>query len=259
MKMRVWITDGSWPVFSDTTRLRAKHAALFALRTRYEGAVDPAVPRGRATIRAERPDDALYLEAEWVVEFREGLERYLRQPRLVNAATQITVQGMIEGKWPNRLLGTAAWRPASLGNNLVASGPGFVTSVGALDWGEGGAARIEYRTADGSRRTQETRLADLRGQNTAGLLREVLRACARAGEGLDAINLGAVGESAAAVNERHRMNIAAHLGAHVAKEKLVRGILADDFPLPPGRTASLVVVAPEGNLVGEGTLTLAAP
>ena len=70
MKMRVWITDGSWPVFSDTTRLRAKHAALFSLRTRYEGVVDPAVPRGRATIRAERPDDALYLEAEWVVEFR---------------------------------------------------------------------------------------------------------------------------------------------------------------------------------------------
>ena len=258
MSLRVWITDGSWPVFSDTTRLRAKHSALFGLRTRYEGLVDADVPRGRATIRAERPNDALYLEAEWVVEFCAGIERYLREPRLVDAATQITVQGMIEGKWLNRLLGTGEWRPASIGNNLVAAGPGLATSVGALDWGEGGATRIEYRTASGTLRTQEAQLADLRGQNTLGLIREALRVCARAGEGLDGINLGAVGERAAAVNERPRIRPAAHLAAHVAKERLVRGILADDFPLPPGGTASLVVLDPAGAVVGEGELDLAA-
>ena len=89
-----------------------------ALRTltRYEGFVDPAVPRGRASVRPERADDALYLEAEWMLEFPDGIELYLREPDLVDAATEITVQGMIEGKSMNRLLGTTAWLPASLGN-----------------------------------------------------------------------------------------------------------------------------------------------
>jgi hypothetical protein len=94
------------------------------------------VPRGSASVRPEREDDALYDEAEWLVEFRDGIERYLAEPRLVDAATEITVQGMIEGKWMNRLLGTTAWRPASMGNSLIASGPGLATSVGALEWGE---------------------------------------------------------------------------------------------------------------------------
>ena len=124
MTARVWITDGSWPVFSDTTRLRAKHPALFGLRTRYEGFVDPAVPRGSASVRAEREDDALYVEAEWLVEFPDGIDRYLQEPGLVDAATEITVQGMIEGKWMNRLLGTTAWRPASLGQQPDRGGAG---------------------------------------------------------------------------------------------------------------------------------------
>ena len=195
MTTRVWITDGSWPVFSDTTRLRAKHPALFSLRTRYEGFVDPAVPRGSASVRTERADDALYVEAEWLVEFPDGIDRYLQEPGLVDAATEITVQGMIEGKWMNRLLGTTAWRPASMGNSLIAAGPGLATSVGALEWGEGGSMRLSYRTAGGALRTQQASVADLRGHNAVGLVREVLRACARDGMGLDAINLGAVGEA----------------------------------------------------------------
>ena len=256
MTSRIWITDGSWPVFSDTTRLSAKHPALFSLRTRYEGFVDPAVPRGTATVRAEREDDALYLEAEWAIEFRDGLDRYLADPGLVDAATEITLQGMIEGKWMNRLLGTTAWQPASLGNNLIAAGPGLSTSVGALEWGEGGSMRLSYRTAAGALRTHEAWVGDLRGHNAIGLIREVLRACAAAGDGLDAINVGAVGERAAVVNERARFKAAAHPVAHVAKERLVRAALDEELGLPPGGSASLVVVDPAGKLVGEGELTL---
>jgi hypothetical protein len=207
-------------------------------------------------VRAEHDDDALYLEAEWMLEFPEGIERYLREPQLVDAATEITVQGMIEGKWMNRLLGTTAWRPASLGNNLIAAGPGLATSVGALDWGEGGSMRLSYRTAAGVPRAHEASVADLRGHNAVGLIREVLRACAREGAGLDAINLGAVGEGAAVVNERERFKSAAHPFAHVAKERLVRAALDERLGLPPGSVASLVVVDSAGEVVGEGELTL---
>ena len=34
------------------------------------------------------------------------------------------MQGMIEGKWLNRIGEDLAWKPASLGNNLLAQGPG---------------------------------------------------------------------------------------------------------------------------------------
>ena len=258
MTASVWITDGSWPVFSDTQRLRAKHPALFGLRTRYEGFVDPAVPRGSASVRPERDDDELYVEAEWLVEFPDGIERYLRDPGLVDAATEITVQGMIEGKWMNRLLGTTAWRPASIGNSLIAAGVGLATSVGALEWGEGGSMRLSYRTAGGTLRTQQASVADLRGHNAVGLIREVLRACARDGLGLDAINLGAVGEAAAIVNERERFKAAAHPFAHVAKEKLVRAALDERLGLPPGSSAAMVVVDAAGKVVGEGKLALEA-
>lgn len=258
MTARVWITDGSWPVFSDTTRLGAKHPALFGLRTRYEGFVDPAVPRGSASVRAERDDDALYVEAEWVIEFPEGIDRYLADPGLVDAATEITVQGMIEGKWMNRLLGTTAWQPASIGNNLIAAGPGLPMSVGALDWGEGGSMRLSYRAAGGVLRTHEASIADLRGHNAIGLIQEALRACARAGGGLDGINTGAVGERAAVVNERERFKAAAHPFAHVAKTRLVNSVLEEGLGLPPGGTASMVVVDPAGDVVGEGELTLEA-
>jgi hypothetical protein len=204
----------------------------------------------------EREDDALYVEAEWLVEFPDGIERYLAEPRLVDAATEITVQGMIEGKWMNRLLGTTAWQPASIGNSLIAAGPGFATSVGALDWGEGGSMRLTYRTETGALRTQQASVAELRGHNTIGLIREVLRACARSGAGLDAINLGAVGGAAAIVNERERFKAAAHPFAHVAKERLVRAALDERLGLPPGSSATMVVVDPAGKVVGEGELTL---
>jgi hypothetical protein len=253
---RVWITDGSLPAFSDTHLLRASHPALFGLRTRYEGFVDPAVERGSVTIGASSSDDALYVEAEWLVEFPEGIERYLQEPELLNAATPITVQGMIEGKWMNRLLGTRSWQPASLGNNLIAAGPGIRASVGALEWGEGGAARTSYRYGDGRIREQHTSLADLRGHNTEGLLRDALRTCAREGIPVDGVNLGAVGEAAAVVNERTRIRAAASPFPHRAKETLVRTVLEEDFRVPDGATVELLVVDADGSVVGEGSLTL---
>ena len=118
--------------------------------------------------------------------------------------------------------------------------------------------RLSYRTAGGTLRTQQASVADLRGHNAVGLIREVLRACARDGMGLDAINLGAVGEAAAVVNERERFKTAAHPFAHVAKEKLVRAALDERLGLPPGSSAAMVVVDAAGTVVGEGELALEA-
>jgi hypothetical protein len=118
--------------------------------------------------------------------------------------------------------------------------------------------RLSYRTAGGALRTQQASIADLRGHNAVGLIREALRACARNGGGLDAINLGAVGEGAAVVNERERFKRAAHPFAHVAKERLVRAALNEGLAVPPGGSASMVVVDAAGKVAGEGELTLEA-
>jgi hypothetical protein len=118
--------------------------------------------------------------------------------------------------------------------------------------------RLWYRAADGALRTHEASVADLRGHNAVGLIREVLRACAREGGGLDGINVGAVGERAAVVNERERFKSAAHPFAHVAKTRLVSSVLEEGLGLPPGGSASMIVVDATGTVVGEGELTLEA-
>jgi hypothetical protein len=259
---RVWITDGSVPVFSDTRRLRASHRGLFGLPVRYEGFVDPAVPRGSAAIEGDRPDDALFVEAEWYVEFPEGIDRYLADPDSVAESTPLVLQGLIEGKWMNRLLGTRAWQPASLGNNVIAEGPGIATTVGALDGAGAGETRIEYELGGGRSQRHTASLADLRGQNIVDLLRDVLQACRDDGEALDGIDLGAIGDSAAVVNEPKRLKAALRpfpnpLGVlpHRVKERLVRGALADEISVPPGASVMLTTTDERGTAVGEATLT----
>src|SRR2546423_2145214 len=272
---RVWITDGSLPVFSDTHQLRAAHRVLFVLRTRYEGFVDEAVDRGSATIIGERPDDALFVEAEWYLEFAEGIARYLATPSLVDDATPIVLQGLIEGKWFNRLLGTRAWRPASLGNNLIAAGAGIATTVGAIERDEArGTVEVSYRyQRGGAEQTQlhSTSVADLRGHNIVGLVREVLRVCRENGETIDGVDLGAVGPNAATVNSRQRLRASIRfdrlplpnprylVDRHAAKERLVRRALDEGFSVPPGNEVMIVTRDGMRAVVGEGRLTWRHP
>jgi hypothetical protein len=242
---RVWITDGSVPVFSDTRRLKASHRGLLGLPVRYEGFVDPAVDRGSASIHAERPDDELFVEAEWLVELAG-----LRDAAELDESTTVVLQGMIEGKWMNRLLGTKAWQPASIGNNVIAEGPGVRTTLGALESGADGEVRIEYPRADGSRQIWRSTLADLRGQNVPDLVREV----AALGEQLDGINLGAFGEEAAVVNEPRRLKSSMRaILPHRGKERLVRAALADGIGVPPGAEVTVRTSA-GGEIVGRGAL-----
>jgi len=248
---RVWITDGSVPVYSDTEKLAASHRAFLGLPAKYEGFVDPEVPRGSAAIRAELADDALFAEAEWCIEAESGLD-----PGALDGSSRVVLQGLIEGKWFNRLLGTRAWQPASLGNNLLAQGAGITTTLGAIEDGTAaGEVRIEYATVAGSTQVQSSTLADLRGENVTALLREVLLLHAD----LDAVDLGAAGERSAIVNEKHRLR-ASMLGGlpipHRSKERLVRQALAERLNVPAGGVVTLTVRDGGGNVVGEAQLGL---
>ena len=248
---KVWITDGSVPVFSDTRRLKASHKGLLGLPVRYEGFVDPDVPRGSAAIDGSA-GDVLFVEAEWFVAFRDGV------PQTVDDSTAVALQGLIEGKWMNRLLGTRAWQPASLGNNVLAEGPGIATTLGELEAGIQGETTIEYELAGGGPHVYRARASELVGQNILELVREV----AGLGEELDAIDLGAIGDESATVNEPQRLKRALRpfpnpLNAvpHRAKERLVRTALADGIGVPPGTPARLTTTDGSGAVVGTASLT----
>jgi hypothetical protein len=249
MPLRIWITDGSLPVFSDTQRLDAKHPALFGLKTRYEGFVDPAVARGSVELEAERVDDVLFLEAEWCV-LVEGLAE---RP---DESTPIVLQGLIEGKWMNRLAGTKRWQPASLGNNLLADGPGIATTLGALEQSAVGTVEIDYESESAGPRRHVSTLADLRGHNVLWLVRDVLAWARRSGERLDAIDFGALGEAAAVVDERARIKAAARPIPlpHASKERLVARAIADGLGMRPGTEATIAVTGADGAEAGRGTL-----
>ena len=246
---RVWITDGSLPVFSDTTQLEASHPVLAGLRTRYEGFVDPAVARGSLEIARELPGDALFVEAEWAIEFPDD------GPPVTTPETEVVLQGLIEGKWMNRLLGTEAWQPASVGNNVIAAGAGIRTTLGALEGDLAGEARLEYESERAGRRTLLTRPADLRGHNILALVQEVVAI----GEALDGINLGALGAESAVVNAKERMLTAALPlpRPHASKERLVWRALADGLAIAPGTAATMTVTDGAGARRREGSLRLA--
>jgi len=255
---RIWITDGSPPVFSDTERLQVSHRGLFGLPIRYEGFVDPDVPIGTAEVVGDRPDDVLFAEAEWCV----LLDHPSAEPE---DATPIVLQGLIEGKWMNRLLGTRQWQPASIANNVLAAGPGIRTTLAALEQGLAGETGVEYELAGGRRQVHVTTLADVRGENVPELVREVVRLTASRGEALDAIDLGAMGEQAAVVNERARIRAALrgdrvplpnplNMAPHRAKERLVRSALAEQISVPAGTTVRLTTTGTGATVVGEAAL-----
>ena len=143
----------------------------------------------------------LVVEAEWAIAFPDGM------PAEVDPSTPVVMHGLGEGKWLNRLIGTHAWQPASIGNNVLTEGPGIPTSLGALELGRAGTVRLSYERADGGLQEHSSPLEAISGNNVLDLVREVLRVTADDG-GVDAIDLGALGEQAAIVNEPARIKAA---------------------------------------------------
>jgi hypothetical protein len=159
----------------------------------------------------------------------------------------------------NRLLGTRAWQPASLGNNLLAAGEGIHTTLGALEREGAGEIRVEYRRADLRTQEHSSTLGDLRGHNVLGLVRDVIAACAS--DPPDWIDLGANGTRAAVVNEPRRIKASArplpdprNVLPHRAKERLVGAALADGIGVLPGEPVTLTTTDGSGAVVGRGTL-----
>ena len=266
---RVWITDGSLPVFTDTVKLRASHKGLFGLKIRYEGFVDDAVARGHFEVRRDAQEDVLFAEAEWYLEFVQPIGTLLQDESTVGPGTEVVLQGFIEGKWMNRLLGTTAWKPASMGNNVVGEGPGITTTLDALERGvEGTTTRLDYVAANGLRCTHATDATDLRGHNITDLVREVMRVSRETGASIDGIDLGAVGDAAAVVNEKERLRRAIRMDAvplpnplnfapHRAKERLVRQALQDQLGVSRGTDVTLTTTGSDGEVVGRAVLALA--
>lgn len=234
----------------------------------YRGCIDPDVSVGEVSISGT-PDDVIVPEAEWCIAFPGDGRPYLEDPGRVGLTTPVVLPGIIEGKWLNRLLDTWAWRPASVGNNLLAAGPGIRTTLGAIDAGEVGLVLVTYqcrRKGQEQMRTQRTVLTDLRGQHMLELVRAVLEHCRSTGRAADWIDCSAQGAAAAVVNEPERMQAAlrasgvrpAELTDGDALQRVVGaaigGIVADGLAGLPDSAVEITVRDRQQTTVGQGRL-----
>jgi hypothetical protein len=268
----IWITDGSLVPFSDVERLSAKHRGAFGLQVPYKGLVDPQVAQGSGVALELDPEDALCVEAEWCVTAPGGLRELVDEPQLLTPDTPIVMQGLIEGKWLNRLLTSDAWGPATIGNNLLARGPGISTTFGRIEAGrDAGRIDVVYGTAAGPVRRQSSDLRDLPGHDLLELVRAVLQRCRAEQTPIDAIDLGAIGATAALVNEPARMREAMRLPTiglpdpvafvwprqrRTIARRVVAAILREHLEAAVGANITLSVFGPNEQIVGRGDLRL---
>ena len=265
--MKIWITDGSAAPFADIVVLSAHHRGMLGADIPYKGALDEDVPVGSRTVLAEGPADCLVPEAEWCICFPDDMAAVLANPDALTESTPIIMQGMIEGKWLNRLGQDLSWKPASLGNNLLAQGPGITGTLASLeDGGMQGEIRVHYTCPAGSQ-TLTAALGDLRGQNLLGLARSVFGHCREHKLTAEAVDCSARG-AASALAEDRRFLQQVMTAARVAPQELtaptawkrlapqIAKIAMDEgLIVEPGSTIDLAVTA-EGDTVGHGQLTV---
>lgn len=266
--VRVWLSDGSGAPFSDLEPVSAAHQTIFGRMASYQGCIDLTVSVGETTV-VSTSGDMFVPEAEWCLSFPGGIQPYLEDPRRVGPATPVMLQGLIEGKWLNRFFGTWAWRPASVGNNLLADGVGIRTTLGAIEAGEAGETLVTYQhLQSGQQRTREQRttLADLRGQHIPELVVAVLEHCRSTGQVIDWIDCSAQGVAAAVVNEPERLRNAVQSSGtrptdltdsdalHRVVEAAIQGILADSLATLPDTLVEVVVRNQHQEVVGRGRL-----
>jgi len=268
---RVWISDGSGMPFVDVAQLPVSHPGLTGRPAPYKGAVDLSVPIGTARPLASRADDTFVPEAEWCLTFPDGMQPYLAHPERVDRTTPVIFQGMIEGKWLSRILGSMAWCPVSLGNNVLAEGPGVMTTLGAVENGIEndaiGAMVVSYVDARGRTQRLESTLADLRGQSIFDLVQAVLAHCRETGTAIDWIDFSAQGPAAAIQNDpKWLLGAVRTSGVNPAAlsepaalqrvvDRVVRDILEAGLAVPVGTPVSLVVHDQRANVAGQGELT----
>jgi hypothetical protein len=200
--VKIWITDGSAAPFGDIAVLPARHPGMQGGEIPYKGVLDESVPVGEAIVYAEGPADCLVPEAEWVICFPGGTDAFVADPDALTGSTPIVMQGLIEGKWLNRFDKDLAWRPASLGNNLLARGPGIPGTLASLEeGGMQGRLAVQYACPAG-RHTYSSTIADLRGHNLLGLARAVFAYCREQNLAVEAVDCSARGPASAFAEDR---------------------------------------------------------
>ena len=265
--MKIWITDGSGAPFADIVALPAHHPGMMGGHIPYKGALDENVPVGNATVFAEGPSDCLVPEAEWCICFPGETDPFVADPDALTESTPIVMQGMIEGKWLNRISQDLAWKPASLGNNLLARGPGIPGTVASLeDGGMQGEIRVQY-TCRAGRQAYTAAIGDLRGQNLLGLARAVFGHCREQKVTVAAVDCSAMGPASALAEDRRflqQVMTAARvtppelsapaawkrLAPEIAKIAIDQGLVVElDMPID-------LVVTAGADIVGRGQMTV---
>jgi hypothetical protein len=265
--VKIWVTDGSGAPFADLVVLPAHHPGMLGGGIPYKGALDENVPVGNADVFADGPADCLVPEAEWCICFPGETDRFAADPSALTESTPIVLQGMIEGKWLNRIGEDLAWKPASLGNNLLAQGPGITGTLARLEDGEmQGEIGVQY-TCRAGRQTLTTALADLRGHNLLGLVRAVFGHCRGQQLTVEAVNCSARGPASALAEDRRFLQqvmtaagvtppelstLAAwkRLAPEIAKIAIDEGLTVE-----PGRPIDIIVTA-GADVVGRGQMTV---
>jgi len=120
----LWMTDGSTVVFEDTVKISEAMTPDDILGSQaYEGGIDPVVAIGSANLPVDKYS-YVSVEAEWVIILPEDIDG----PISLN--TPVILQGMLDGKYFSEFSqNQSEWFSASLGNNLIAAGPGIPTTI----------------------------------------------------------------------------------------------------------------------------------
>jgi hypothetical protein len=265
--MKIWVTDGSGVPFSDIAPLPAYHHGTWGGEVPYKGALDENAPVGEATLFGDGPSSVLIPEAEWCICFPTGTDSFVTVPDSLTESTPIVMQGMIEGKWLNLFDENLAFKPASLGNNLLARGPGIPGTLGSLDdGGMRGEVRVQHDCRAG-RKTYTATLDDLRGHNLLGLARAVFSHCREHGLTVEAVDCSARGPRAALVEDAGFLQQVLTAARLTHDDQRVRRLGAGSAPrlakvagdevvtIEPGAPVDLVVTA-GSETVGQGQLTL---
>ncbi len=188
----MWMSDGSTVEFEDTIKLDGVLTPDNTLGSQsYEGAVDQNVFFGTYQLPVNA-SEYVSVEAEWAVLLPADFSG------VADETTEVILQGMIDTKYfaqflQNQLL----WLPASVGNNLIASGPGINTTLGALQRGEV-EAQIKLDYQDKYFRTQKFNSNSL---SISGLpVVDLVNGALAIDSQISVINFGAIEESSAFVN-----------------------------------------------------------
>jgi len=257
----LWMTDGSTVVFEDTVKISEAMTPDDILGSQaYEGGIDSVVAIGSANLPVDKYS-YVSVEAEWVIVLPEDIDG----PILLS--TPVTLQGMLDGKYFSEFAQNQnEWFSASLGNNLIAAGPGIQTTISNILAG-GLSAHIEAFYEDELGRDQyfTSSSESLKNLPVLELVNGVLNRFPQTRY----INMGAIESSSAFVNN-DAIKAAAivkslvqlpwsglPLNAESIKSLTLKNIsrIITNFKKYMKNDAFIVVTDDQGNEYGEGILS----